>query len=119
MYRRRKFWSAQAMLAPGKPEAMLRARAGEARLRPQKAGARLPHSRIELWTPNCKPLHVYSLKRKSLPSRPRAEPGDEGSSSGTDTVLAKGTKTGSPLISLTEFSSLQAVLAGFLHKSWT
>ena len=40
--------------------------------------------------------------------RARAEPGHEGSSSGAETVLAKGTKPGSPpIISLTEFSSLQ------------
>jgi hypothetical protein len=41
--------------------------------------------------------------------RARAEPGHEGNRSGAETVLAKGTKTGSaPTISLTEFSSLQA-----------
>jgi hypothetical protein len=39
----------------------------------------------------------------------RAEPGYEGISSGAETALAKGTKTGSShIISLTEFSSLQA-----------
>jgi hypothetical protein len=39
------FWSAQATLALWEPEAMLRVAAGEAWLRPEKAGAQLPHSK--------------------------------------------------------------------------